>query len=135
MAGNGVSLGILWDDITPVSGRIIDYNSGVAFNRLLMKTIVCTLLIVASVALNVAAQYADHQITGRVLEVTKGSFVVEKGKQRLDMGLAGWVKWPKLPKVGDIVTVYYIKGRARGGAPFYTAEKWEIKDAGGSNRK
>jgi hypothetical protein len=115
-----------------VSGGILDYNSGVAFNRLRMKTIVCAVLIVASVALNVAAQYADHQITGRVLEADDWHIVVEKGKQRLHMGLAGWVKWPKYPKAGDIVTIHYIKGRARGGAPSYTAEKVEIKDAGGS---
>jgi hypothetical protein len=99
-----------------------------------MKTIVCTVLIVASVALNVAAGHADHQITGRVLEVTNWHIVVEKGKQRLDMGLAGWVKWDKLPKVGDIVTVHYILGRARGGAPVYTPEKIEINAAGGSNK-
>jgi hypothetical protein len=102
-----------------------------------MKTVVCTVLIVASVALNVAAQVpdpSDHQITARVVEATGRHIVVEKGKQRLDMWLAGWVKWPKLPKAGDIVTVYYIKGRARGGAPSYTAEKVEIKDAGGSNK-
>jgi RNase P/RNase MRP subunit p29 len=102
-----------------------------------MKTIICTVLIVASVALNVAAQVpdpSDHQITGRVVEATKCCFVLEKGKQRLEMGLAGWVKWDKLPKAGDIVTVYYIKGRARGGAPSYTAEKVEIKDTGGSNK-
>jgi hypothetical protein len=104
-----------------------------------MKTIICTVLIVASVALNVAAQVpdpSDHQITARVVEATDWLIVVEKGKQRLDMHLAGWVKWPKLPKAGDIVTVYYIStvtGRERAG-PSYTAEKVEIKDAGGSNK-
>lgn len=104
-----------------------------------MKTIVCTVLIVASVALNVAAQVpdpSDHQITGRVLEVNNWHIVVEKGKQRLDIKYAGWVK-PKLPgnvKSGDIVTVYYILGHDRGGAPDYTAEKIEIKAAGGSNK-
>ncbi len=39
LAGNGFLLGTVWDDITPVPGRILDYNSGVASNRLTYENI------------------------------------------------------------------------------------------------
>jgi hypothetical protein len=39
LAGNGVLLRTVWDDIAPVPGRILDYNSRVAFNRLTYENI------------------------------------------------------------------------------------------------
>jgi hypothetical protein len=50
-----------------------------------MKTIVCTLLVIASMVVNVAAQRAAsyHEIAGRVLEVHTTHIVVEPGSNAL----------------------------------------------------
>jgi len=94
-----------------------------AFGHLIMKTSVCTFLIIASMVVDVAAQRnaSYHEITGRIPEVDTTHIVVETGKKRLDLERAGWAKCNQESSIGDTVTVHYMLTHARN-AP-YTLQK------------
>lgn len=67
--------------------------------------IACAVLFVASLA--VAAGPKTYQVTGPVLEITKDLIVVQKGKDRWEIGRGADTKVTGDLKVGSKVTIEY----------------------------
>jgi hypothetical protein len=86
-----------------------------------MKTLMCSLAAILSVALSsavFAARPDDGEITGTIISVSEGTIEIDDGKGRFE------IIWDTLegrvpaPKVGEKVRVHYYhcgSGRAKGG--------------------
>ena len=76
-----------------------------------MKTLICSLAVIVSVALSNAVFAADvkkQQMIGTVVECPLGYLTIENGKKEqimFNLGELGDQRYQ--PKVGDRVTVYY----------------------------
>jgi hypothetical protein len=100
-----------------------------------MKTIVCTVLIIATLTLGTVAS-ADpkpHVITGRVVKLEEQNIFVQSEKERVEINYAG-TKHTETLKVGDTVTIHYTSGSHIYRAdPDNIATKIEMKRAKRSN--
>ena len=76
-----------------------------------VKTVICSLAVVLSVALSSAALATDvkeQQMTGTVVECPLGYLTIENSKKEQSMFNRGDLRDQRYqPKVGDRVTVYY----------------------------
>jgi hypothetical protein len=88
-----------------------------------MKTLMCSLAVVLSVALGsavLAADVKEQQMTGTVVECPLGYLTIENSKKEQKMFNRGELRDQRYqPKVGDRVTVYYdISQRDHLGRPY-----------------
>lgn len=104
-----------------------------------MKTLICSLAVIVSVALSsavLAADVKEQQMTGTVVESSPGYLTIENGKKELKMFNLGELGDQRYqPKVGDRVTVYYdISQRDHLGRPIVHKVEKAGKDEKGSKK-
>lgn len=84
-----------------------------------------TLGLAAAIAISFASSAFAYQVTGPILELTDSKIVVQKGKEKWELGRNGTTQIPVETKIGDKVTIEYSM----------TAEKVEVKGAKKEEKK